>query len=259
MDDMTIQGTIETAEIGTRRQAKKAAVALKEHIIEIISDSGEGAQKCGQSLGAIAAQMGNGVWTTEIIPAEIRPPARSVAGASGNRIRIGSGYITNGGDETDLVVAFNEQVLLGRCAAKELKPGCIILLESMWRREYRSENRGVLYRDPRPARGRGIQGFRNPDGAECRRRHRRAARQEHVRARHAVPHLQPRAEAGGAIRSFSPSARRTKPSSIRTSSCWKPATSGPKPISTSSYTHPGQAPDRTANRRSTAIPRWRWA
>jgi 2-oxoglutarate ferredoxin oxidoreductase subunit alpha len=111
----------------------KPPVRLKEHIVEIISDSGEGAQKCGQSLGAIAAQMGNGIWTTEIIPAEIRPPARSVAGASGNRIRIGSGYITNGGDETDLVVAFNEQVLLGRVRAKELKPGCTILLESMWR------------------------------------------------------------------------------------------------------------------------------
>ena len=113
--------------------ATKTRVQLKEHIVEIISDSGEGAQKCGQSLGAIAAQMGNGIWTTEIIPAEIRPPARSVAGASGNRIRIGSDYITNGGDETDLVVAFNEQVLLGRVRAKELKPGCIILLESMWR------------------------------------------------------------------------------------------------------------------------------
>ena len=113
--------------------ANQTRVQLKEHIVEIISDSGEGAQKCGQSLGAIAAQMGNGIWTTEIIPAEIRPPARSVAGASGNRIRIGSEYITNGGDETDLVVAFNEQVLLGRVRAKELKPGCIILLESMWR------------------------------------------------------------------------------------------------------------------------------
>lgn len=108
-------------------------VCLKEHIVEIISDSGEGAQKCGQSLGSIAAQMGNGIWTTEIIPAEIRPPARSVAGASGNRIRIGSTYITNGGDETDLVVAFNEQVLLGRVRAKELKAGCTILLENMWR------------------------------------------------------------------------------------------------------------------------------
>ncbi|CAN5354606.1 2-oxoacid:acceptor oxidoreductase subunit alpha [soil metagenome] len=106
---------------------------LKEHIVEIISDSGEGAQKCGQSFGSIAARMGHGVWTVEIIPAEIRPPARSVAGASGNRIRIGEKRMTNGGNETDLVVAFNEQVLLGRVRSKELKPGCIILLESMWR------------------------------------------------------------------------------------------------------------------------------
>ena len=113
--------------------AGKAAVTLAEHVIEIISDSGEGAQRCGQSLGAIAARMGNGVWTVEIIPAEIRPPARSVAGASGNRIRLGSQRVTNGGNETDLVVAFNEQVLLGRVRDRELKPDCIILLESMWR------------------------------------------------------------------------------------------------------------------------------
>src|SRR3989338_1969060 len=113
--------------------AQKTAKTLKEHIVEIISDSGEGAQRCGQSFGSIAARMGNGIWTTEIIPAEIRPPARSVAGASGNRIRIGSGRVTNGGDETDLVVAFNEQVLLGRVRDHELKPECIILLESMWR------------------------------------------------------------------------------------------------------------------------------
>jgi 2-oxoglutarate ferredoxin oxidoreductase subunit alpha len=111
----------------------KAAVTLAEHVVEIISDSGEGAQRCGQSLGAIAARMGNGVWTVEIIPAEIRPPARSVAGASGNRIRLGAKRVTNGGNETDLVVAFNEQVLLGRVRDRELKPDCIILLESMWR------------------------------------------------------------------------------------------------------------------------------
>ena len=109
------------------------AKALSEHIVEVISDSGEGAQRCGQSLGAIAARTGNGIWTTEIIPAEIQPPARSVAGASGIRIRIGTRQVTNGGDETDLVVAFNEQVLLGRVRAGELKPGAQILLESMWR------------------------------------------------------------------------------------------------------------------------------
>jgi 2-oxoglutarate ferredoxin oxidoreductase subunit alpha len=111
----------------------KAVVTLSEHVIEIVSDSGEGAQRCGQSFGAIAARMGNGIWTVEIIPAEIQPPARSIAGASGNRIRIGTRCVTNGGNEADLVVAFNEQVLLGRLRERELKPGCIILLESMWR------------------------------------------------------------------------------------------------------------------------------
>jgi 2-oxoglutarate ferredoxin oxidoreductase subunit alpha len=111
----------------------KETVTLSEHVIEIVSDSGEGAQRCGQSFGAIAARMGNGVWTVEIIPAEIQPPARSIAGASGNRIRIGTRRVANGGNEADLVVAFNEQVLLGRVRERELKPGCIILLESMWR------------------------------------------------------------------------------------------------------------------------------
>ena len=115
-----------------KKVAKKVEV-LGQHVVEVISDSGEGAQRCGQALGGLAAKMGNGVWTVEIIPAEIRPPARSVAGASGNRIRIGSKRVTNGGDEADLVVAFNEQVLLGRVRARELKPGCIILLEDMWR------------------------------------------------------------------------------------------------------------------------------
>ena len=112
--------------------SRKDATTLDEHIIEVISDSGEGAQRCGQSLGAIAAKMGNGIWTVEIIPAEIQPPARSVQGASGVRIRIGQRRVTNGGDETDLVVAFNEQVLLGRVRAGDFKPGATILLESMW-------------------------------------------------------------------------------------------------------------------------------
>jgi 2-oxoglutarate ferredoxin oxidoreductase subunit alpha len=110
----------------------KKAVKLPEHIVEVISDSGEGAQRCGQAFASIAARSGNGIWTVEIIPAEIQPPARSVAGASGIRIRVGSKYVNNGGDETDLVVAFNEQVLLGRVRAGELKQGATILLENMW-------------------------------------------------------------------------------------------------------------------------------
>jgi 2-oxoglutarate ferredoxin oxidoreductase subunit alpha len=105
---------------------------LQEAIIEIVSDSGEGAQKCGQSLGAISAKMGNGVWTVEIIPAEIQPPARSRAGASGIRVRIGSEKITNMGDHAHLVVALNEQVIYGRIEQKAYKPGTFLLIENKW-------------------------------------------------------------------------------------------------------------------------------
>jgi len=105
---------------------------VDEHIVEIVSDSGEGAQKAGQTFGQISAKMGNGVWTVEIIPAEIKPPARSRAGASGIRVRLGSRYVTNMGDEADVVVAMNEQVLFGRIEQGAYKPGTVILLESKW-------------------------------------------------------------------------------------------------------------------------------
>ena len=129
-----------------RGDASKRAVRLPEHIVEVISDSGEGAQRCGQAFASIAARSSNGIWTVDIIPAEIQPPARSVAGASGIRIRVGSQQVTNGGDETDLVVAFNEQVLLGRVRAGELKQGATILLENMWA-EHRDPAIVKSYRD----------------------------------------------------------------------------------------------------------------
>ncbi|WP_177418025.1 2-oxoacid:acceptor oxidoreductase subunit alpha [endosymbiont of Lamellibrachia barhami] len=110
----------------------KTAAKVDEYIVEIVSDSGEGAQKCGQTFGNISGKMGNGVWTVEIIPAEIQPPARSPAGASGIRIRIGSKYITNMGNEAELVVAFNEQVLFSRIANGAYKEGTIVLLENKW-------------------------------------------------------------------------------------------------------------------------------
>jgi 2-oxoglutarate ferredoxin oxidoreductase subunit alpha len=76
--------------------------------------------------------MGNGVWTVEIIPAEIEPPARLPAGASGNRIRIGTGPVTNWGDRTNLMVAFNEQVLLARHRLDALEDDAVVLLEDKW-------------------------------------------------------------------------------------------------------------------------------
>lgn len=105
---------------------------LKEHILEIVSDSGEGAQKAGQSFGAISAKMGNGVWTVEIIPADIQPPPRTKESASGIRIRFGSKKVTNAGDEADVVVAFNEVVPYTRIDQNAYREGTIMLIENKW-------------------------------------------------------------------------------------------------------------------------------
>jgi len=103
-----------------------------EQIVEIVSDSGEGAQTAGQLFGTACAKMGNGVWTVEIIPAEIEPPARSRAGASGIRVRFGTKPVTNMGDRADLVVAFNEQVLYSRIDQDALRPGTRLLIDDKW-------------------------------------------------------------------------------------------------------------------------------
>jgi len=105
---------------------------IKQAIVEIVSDSGEGAQKCGQSFGAISAKMGNGVWTVEIIPAEIQPPARSREGASGIRVRIGSDKVSNMGNHADLVIALNEQVLYGRIRQDAYNGNTLMFIENKW-------------------------------------------------------------------------------------------------------------------------------
>ena len=113
-------------------QADRGVRQVDQQIVEIVSDSGEGAQKCGQIMGLVSGKMGNGVWTVEIIPAEIQPPAREREGASGIRVRMGSKYVTNMGNEADMVVAFNEQVLYSRISNHAYRKGTVVLLESMW-------------------------------------------------------------------------------------------------------------------------------
>lgn len=105
---------------------------VDQHIVEIVSDSGEGAQTCGQMFADVCARNGNGIWTVEIIPAEIEPPSRSRAGASGNRIRLGTRPVTNAGDFADVVVALNEQVLYSRIDAGALRPGTAVLVDRTW-------------------------------------------------------------------------------------------------------------------------------
>jgi 2-oxoglutarate ferredoxin oxidoreductase subunit alpha len=118
----------------TAATAPPKVLRVSEHTIEIVSDSGEGAQKCGQIFGAVSAKMGNGVWTVELIPAEIQPPPRVPEGASGNRIRVGEHAVTNWGDQTHLVIAFNEQVLLARHRVDALADHAVLLVEDKWAR-----------------------------------------------------------------------------------------------------------------------------
>jgi len=142
---------------------------VNEQIIEIVSDSGGGAQTAGQLFGTLAAKMGNGVWTVEIIPAEIEPPPRSKAGASGVRVRFGSHPMTNMGDEADLVVAFNEQVLYGRIDAGALRPGTVILLDDKWAESPEAEVRRAYADGVVDLRARGYAVREVPMEAETRR------------------------------------------------------------------------------------------
>ena len=105
---------------------------VPEHTVEIITNSGEGAQKCAQIFGQTCAKMGNGVWTVEIIPAEIEPPHHTVTSTSGNIIRFGTKKITNWGDQSKLAIAFNDQVCLSRHRLESFDDNCIILQESSW-------------------------------------------------------------------------------------------------------------------------------
>ena len=121
---------IPKGKIGRMDDNRIKTSAVPEHTVEIVTNSGEGAQKCAQIFGQTCAKMGNGVWTVEIIPAEIEPPSRHVTSTSGNIIRFGTDKMTNWGDQSKLVVAFNEQVLLSRHRLHSMKDDCIILLEA---------------------------------------------------------------------------------------------------------------------------------
>jgi 2-oxoglutarate ferredoxin oxidoreductase subunit alpha len=91
----------------TTTEPTRAVHIVDEHIVEIVSDSGEGAQTGGLILADLCAKNGNGIGTVEIIPAEIEPLSRSRAGIPSNRV-------DNARDAANLAVALDEQVLYNR-------------------------------------------------------------------------------------------------------------------------------------------------
>ena len=111
---------------------EKTKIAIQDHVIEIVSDAGEGAQKAGVTFAQVCGKMGNSLWTVEIIPSEIQPPPHTLGSASGNRIRLGTKPITNGGNRANVVLAFNEMSLLSRVNADSVTSDAVIIIDSMW-------------------------------------------------------------------------------------------------------------------------------
>jgi 2-oxoglutarate ferredoxin oxidoreductase subunit alpha len=108
-------------------------VRLQEHTVEIVSDAGEGAQKAAIAFAQLCAKAGNGLWTVEIIPSEIRPPPHTTGSASGNRIRLAErSRVTNAGNRADVVLAFNEMALLSRFEAGSLADDVLVLIDDQW-------------------------------------------------------------------------------------------------------------------------------
>jgi 2-oxoglutarate ferredoxin oxidoreductase subunit alpha len=147
----------------------RAPEIIQQHVVEIVSDSGEGAQTCGQLFGLLCAKNGYGVWTVEIIPAEVEPPARSRQGASGNRIRLGARAVTNAGDQADLVIGFNEQVVYSRIDVKALRPGTRLFLDSKWAHDANDRVVAEYQRALEDFRARGFLITEIPIDEECRR------------------------------------------------------------------------------------------
>ncbi|RLB42725.1 MAG: 2-oxoacid:acceptor oxidoreductase subunit alpha [Deltaproteobacteria bacterium] len=126
-------------------------VRLPEHIVEIVSDAGEGAQKAAIAFAQLCAKAGNGLWTVEIIPSEIQPPPHTTASASGNRIRLAErSRVTNAGNLANVVLAFNEMALLSRLEAGSLADDVLVLIDDQWathdNEQYRLSYRDVLDR-----------------------------------------------------------------------------------------------------------------
>jgi 2-oxoglutarate ferredoxin oxidoreductase subunit alpha len=153
----------------------------------------KGAQKAGQTFGAVCAKMGNGVWTVEIIPAEIKPPARSRAGASGHpgARRLGDDH-QHRRRGRPRGRASTSRCCTGGSSNSRLPKGTIVLLENKWANDPREEVRRDMYAS---AGGR-VRAHRASTCARCRCKKRawkyiarRTGRQEHVRARPALLHL----------------------------------------------------------------------
>lgn len=105
----------------------KTRHTLKQVVIRLAGDSGDGIQMTGGQLTAASAAMGNDLHTFPDFPAEIRAPHGTTAGVSGFQLRFSSDVVHAPGDVLDILVALNPAALKAHLV--DLKPSGLLILD----------------------------------------------------------------------------------------------------------------------------------
>ncbi len=106
----------------------KNATQLKNAVVKFVGDSGDGMQLTGTLFADTCAYDGNDLTTFPDYPAEIRPPANTIAGVSGFQVHFGSEKVLSFGEKLDMLVCLNPASL--KSNLKWTKKETIILVDS---------------------------------------------------------------------------------------------------------------------------------
>lgn len=99
---------------------------VKDITVKFAGDSGDGIQLTGSQLAKLSNEMGNAVVTFSSFPAEIRPPAGTLAGVSGYQLHVSGEKVYTPGDDLDVLVAFNPAAL--KANIKEVRKGGVVIV-----------------------------------------------------------------------------------------------------------------------------------
>jgi 2-oxoglutarate ferredoxin oxidoreductase subunit alpha len=106
----------------------KNTVELESAVVKFVGDSGDGMQLTGTLFADSCAYDGNDLTTFPDYPAEIRPPANTIAGVSGFQVYFGSKKILSFGEKLDMLVCLNPASL--KANLKWTKKDTVIIVDS---------------------------------------------------------------------------------------------------------------------------------
>jgi|YNPMSStandDraft_1061717.scaffolds.fasta_scaffold00335_3 2-oxoglutarate ferredoxin oxidoreductase subunit alpha len=101
---------------------------LESAVVKFVGDSGDGMQLVGTLFADTCAYDGNDLTTFPDYPAEIRPPANTIAGVSGFQVFFGSKKILSFGEKLDVLVSLNPASL--KANLKWTKKETVIIVDS---------------------------------------------------------------------------------------------------------------------------------